>query len=117
MKKDSATCYDIESKIFNSKQETFSVTKYYRTLNGLWIELGQYQELKMCKDDSIAYTGLEKRSFPFCLRICNGDRKRSNKKINLQKENPSQRVVMKILYILQMIRTYQGYLLQALWKG
>ncbi|RDX83661.1 hypothetical protein CR513_35397, partial [Mucuna pruriens] len=38
-KKDSTVCYDIESKIFNSRQGTFSVTEYYATLNGLWIEL------------------------------------------------------------------------------
>ncbi|RDX74873.1 hypothetical protein CR513_45306, partial [Mucuna pruriens] len=40
---DSPACYDIESKIFNSRQGTLSVTEYYGTLNGLWIELDQYQ--------------------------------------------------------------------------
>ncbi|RDX85696.1 hypothetical protein CR513_33081, partial [Mucuna pruriens] len=40
MKEDSATCYDIESKIFNSRQETLSVTEYYETLNGL-VERGK----------------------------------------------------------------------------
>ncbi|RDX73726.1 hypothetical protein CR513_46620, partial [Mucuna pruriens] len=35
MKKDSAACYDIESKIFNSRQGTLFVTKYYGTLNGV----------------------------------------------------------------------------------
>ncbi|RDX67940.1 hypothetical protein CR513_53130, partial [Mucuna pruriens] len=29
---------------------------YYETLNELWIELDQYQGLKMCKADSVAYT-------------------------------------------------------------
>ncbi|RDY13221.1 hypothetical protein CR513_01901, partial [Mucuna pruriens] len=38
MKKDSVACYDIESKIFNSRQGTFSVVEYYGTLNGLWIK-------------------------------------------------------------------------------
>ncbi|RDX89134.1 hypothetical protein CR513_29180, partial [Mucuna pruriens] len=42
MKKDFTACYDIESKIFNSRQGTLSVTEYYGTLNGLWIELDQY---------------------------------------------------------------------------
>ncbi|RDY11919.1 Copia protein, partial [Mucuna pruriens] len=60
-KMDFAAYYDIESKIFNSKQGTLSVIKYYGTLNELWIELYQYQELKMCKADSIAYTGLVER--------------------------------------------------------
>ncbi|RDX71656.1 hypothetical protein CR513_48959, partial [Mucuna pruriens] len=61
IKEDSATCYDIERKIFNSRQGTLSVTKYYRTLNGLWIELDQYQGLKMCKADSVAYARLVER--------------------------------------------------------
>ncbi|RDY04467.1 hypothetical protein CR513_11818, partial [Mucuna pruriens] len=34
MKEDSTVCYDIESKIFNSRQGTLSVTEYYETLNG-----------------------------------------------------------------------------------
>ncbi|RDX71963.1 hypothetical protein CR513_48619, partial [Mucuna pruriens] len=61
MKEDSTTCYDIESKIFNTKQETLSIIEYYGTLNGLWIKLDQYQGLKMCKADSVAYTGLVER--------------------------------------------------------
>ncbi|RDX85726.1 hypothetical protein CR513_33043, partial [Mucuna pruriens] len=56
MKNDSSACYDIGSKIFNSRQGTLSVIEYYLTLNGLWIELDQYQGLKMCKADSITYT-------------------------------------------------------------
>ncbi|RDX75088.1 hypothetical protein CR513_45075, partial [Mucuna pruriens] len=58
---DSIACYDIESKIFNSRQGTLLVTKYYGTLNGLWIELDEYQGLKMCKANSIAYTRLIER--------------------------------------------------------
>ncbi|RDY12004.1 hypothetical protein CR513_03239, partial [Mucuna pruriens] len=61
IKKDSTTCYDIESKIFNCRQGTLSVTEYYGTLNRLWIELDQYQGLKMCKADFIAYIGLVER--------------------------------------------------------
>ncbi|RDX74027.1 hypothetical protein CR513_46270, partial [Mucuna pruriens] len=61
IKKDSTACYDIESKIFNFGQGTLSVLEYYGTLNGLWIELDQYQGLKMCRADSIAYTGLVER--------------------------------------------------------
>ncbi|RDX58667.1 hypothetical protein CR513_61999, partial [Mucuna pruriens] len=57
----STTCYDIESKIFNSRQGTFIIIKYYGTLNGLCIELDQYQGLKTCKADSIAYTALIER--------------------------------------------------------
>ncbi|RDY10340.1 hypothetical protein CR513_05148, partial [Mucuna pruriens] len=61
MKKYSIACYDNESKIFNFRQETLSITEHYGTLNGLWIELDQYQGLKMYKADSIAYTGLIER--------------------------------------------------------
>ncbi|RDY04980.1 hypothetical protein CR513_11231, partial [Mucuna pruriens] len=46
MKNDYVACYDIESKIFNFRQGT------------LFIELDQYQGLKMCKADSIAYNEL-----------------------------------------------------------
>ncbi|RDX69320.1 hypothetical protein CR513_51578, partial [Mucuna pruriens] len=61
MKEDSTACYDIERKIFNSRQGTLSVIEYYGTLNGIWIELDQYQGLKMCKVYSVAYTGLVER--------------------------------------------------------
>ena len=47
MKKDTATCYKIENKVFNTKQGSLSITNYYGTLNGLWIKLDQYQDLKM----------------------------------------------------------------------
>ncbi|KAJ1383737.1 hypothetical protein SESBI_43143 [Sesbania bispinosa] len=57
IKKDIAACYEIESKIFNTKQGSLLVTYYYRTLNGLWIELDQYQNLKMkCTADSATLT-------------------------------------------------------------
>ncbi|RDX62906.1 hypothetical protein CR513_58719, partial [Mucuna pruriens] len=42
MRKDSTACYDIKSKISNSKQGPLSGTVYYGTLNELWIELDQY---------------------------------------------------------------------------
>ncbi|RDX58409.1 hypothetical protein CR513_62275, partial [Mucuna pruriens] len=61
MKEDFVACYVIESKIFNFRQGTLSVIEYYRTLNRLWIELDQYQELTMCKVDSVAYTRLVER--------------------------------------------------------
>ncbi|RDY02472.1 hypothetical protein CR513_14060, partial [Mucuna pruriens] len=61
MKENSAAYYDIENKIFNSRQGTLSITEYYGTLNGLWIELDQYQGLKMCKADSVAYTRFVER--------------------------------------------------------
>ena len=57
MKKDTAAWYEIENKIFHTSQGSLSVTNYYGMLNGLWIELDQYQNLKMkCTYDSIALT-------------------------------------------------------------
>ncbi|XLR58188.1 hypothetical protein S83_008860 [Arachis hypogaea] len=57
MKKDIATCYEIEKQIFNTKQGSLSVTDYYGMLNRLWIELDQYQNLTMqCTPDSITLT-------------------------------------------------------------
>ncbi|RDX74979.1 hypothetical protein CR513_45199, partial [Mucuna pruriens] len=118
MKKDSAACYDIESKIFNTIQGTLSVIEYYGTLNELWIELDQYQGLKMYKVDSIAYTRLVERGriFKFLYGLNSEydlirseetrrsvvlDKGNSNigstkvpPKDQLLKENPSQRVVM-----------------------
>ncbi|RDX81067.1 hypothetical protein CR513_38304, partial [Mucuna pruriens] len=42
-------------------RRTLIVTWYNRTLNRLCIELDQYQGLKMCKADSIVYTGFVER--------------------------------------------------------
>jgi len=53
MKKDIVACYEIENKIFNTSQGSLSITNYYGMLNSLWIELEQYQNLKMkCTNDS-----------------------------------------------------------------
>jgi len=47
MKTDTAACH--------TSQGSLSVTNYYGMLNSLWIELDQYQNLKMkCTNDSIA---------------------------------------------------------------
>ncbi|RDX91867.1 hypothetical protein CR513_26089, partial [Mucuna pruriens] len=50
MKKDFATCYEIERKIFNSRQGTLSIIEYYA--------------------DSIAYTGLIERGRIFKFLHC-----------------------------------------------
>ncbi|XLR04845.1 hypothetical protein HN51_059717 [Arachis hypogaea] len=57
MKKDTAACYEIENKIFNTKQGSLSVIDYYGTLNCLWIKLDQYQNLTtQCTPDSTTLT-------------------------------------------------------------
>jgi len=75
MKKDIVTCYEIENKIFNTNQGSLSVTNYNGMLNGLWIELDQYQNLKMkCTNDSITLAHLlEKvRIFKFIYGMISG---------------------------------------------
>jgi len=54
LKKDFATCYDIETKVFNTKPGSLSILEYYGFLNGLWMELDQYQNFKMYKTDVVA---------------------------------------------------------------
>ncbi|RDX78022.1 hypothetical protein CR513_41764, partial [Mucuna pruriens] len=104
MKKDSIACYDIESKIFNSRQRTLSLTKYYG--------------LKMCKVNSIGYTELVEtgRIFKF-LHGLNSKYDPIRVQILDKEKLPSLSKSWRILDVLQMTKTYQGYLLQALWKG
>jgi len=47
------TCYELESQIFGATQSPLFVAEYYGMLKGLWIELDQYQNLKLknSKDD------------------------------------------------------------------
>ena len=56
-RKDISACYELENQIFNTKQGSLSVTEYYGILNGLWIELDQYQDLTMkCNEDTAILT-------------------------------------------------------------
>ncbi|KAK2419471.1 hypothetical protein QL285_041567 [Trifolium repens] len=49
-----SACYDLKRKIFNAKQENLPITEYFGVLNSLWIELDQYQNLKMeCSQDTV----------------------------------------------------------------
>ena len=53
MKQGISACYEFNIKIFNIKQGALSMTNYYGALNGLWIELDQYQNLKLkCGKDT-----------------------------------------------------------------
>lgn len=62
VKQDISACYELKTKIFNTKQGTLSVTDYYDTQNGLWIQLAQYQELKMeCSKDTTTLTEFTER--------------------------------------------------------
>ncbi|RDY05674.1 Copia protein, partial [Mucuna pruriens] len=109
MKKDSAACYDIESKIFNSRQGTLSITEYYKTLNELWIELDQYQGLNICKVDSIAYTGFIKRGriFKF-LHDLNSESDPIQVQILGKKKLPS---LSEVFFIIRSEETRQSVML------
>ncbi|XP_039145764.1 uncharacterized protein LOC120283005 [Dioscorea cayenensis subsp. rotundata] len=66
--KDAAVLYEIKTKITNTKQGTLSVTEYYNLMNGLWLELDNYQNLTMkCNDDTQTLLKLleEERIFQF----------------------------------------------------
>nr|KYP41954.1 Copia protein [Cajanus cajan] len=52
LKKDFVAYYNIQSKIFNTKQGALSILEYHGILNGLWIKLDQYQSSKTCKVDA-----------------------------------------------------------------
>src|ERR1044072_5385185 len=66
MKQDFATCFELENKVFNSKQGTLSVTEYHGILNGLWTELDQYQSLQMkCDEDSTTLTQFIEKAWIF----------------------------------------------------
>lgn len=52
--KDAALVFEIKTKIHSTKQDTMSVTEYYNIMNGLWLELDYYQNLKMKCGDAAA---------------------------------------------------------------
>jgi len=47
MRQDISTCYELESKIFGTRQGTLSISEYYGKLKGSWIDLDQYQNLRL----------------------------------------------------------------------
>ncbi|XP_058749398.1 uncharacterized protein LOC131622387 [Vicia villosa] len=54
-KQDLSARFDLKNKIFNTKQGTMTVSEYFATMKGYWIELDQYQTLKMeTANDTIA---------------------------------------------------------------
>ncbi|RDY06108.1 hypothetical protein CR513_09957, partial [Mucuna pruriens] len=139
MKKNFVACYDIESKIFNSRQRTLSITKYYGTLNKLWIELDQCQRLKMCKVDSIAYIELVK--LPSLFEVFSnvlGEETRWSVMLDKGSSNIGSSMAIgkgsikgstfegkpfsktncgEYCRYCKRLGPYQGYLLQPLWKG
>jgi len=55
-KTDAATHVEtLQSRVFNTKHGSLPVSEYDRFFNGLWIELDQYQNLKMYKTDTATH--------------------------------------------------------------
>jgi len=66
MRHDISTWYELESKIFGARQGTLSISEYYGKLKGLWIELDQYQNLKLENNkDAITLAQFVERSRMF----------------------------------------------------
>ena len=50
---DALVIFDLKTKINNTRQTSLTITEYFNKMNGLWLELDQYQEIKMvCNTDA-----------------------------------------------------------------
>ncbi|KAG8373611.1 hypothetical protein BUALT_Bualt11G0042300 [Buddleja alternifolia] len=59
---DASVIFEIKTKITSTKQGSLSVTDYYNQMNGYWIELDHYQDLKMvCSEDATTLTTMLER--------------------------------------------------------
>ena len=48
---DASVIFKVKTKISSTKQGGLIVTKYYNKMNGLWLELDHYQNIKMvCRE-------------------------------------------------------------------
>ena len=51
--KDALVIFDVKTKINATKQGQLPIIEYYNLIRGLWLELDQYQAIKMiCKEDT-----------------------------------------------------------------
>lgn len=63
MKQNISICYEMKTKNFSTKQAQLSVTDYYEILNGLWIELDQWQNPKIkCSRGQCCIAAMDKKS-------------------------------------------------------
>ena len=59
---DASVVYEIKTKIRSTRQGAMSVTEYYNKMNGFWLELDHYQDIKlMCSEDTIIITSILER--------------------------------------------------------
>jgi len=50
---DASVIYEIKMKLHSTKQGASLITKYYNKMNGFWLELDHYQNIKMeCGKDA-----------------------------------------------------------------
>ena len=59
---DASVIYEIKMKLHNTNQGVSTITEYYNKMNGFWLELDHYQNIKMeCrKDATILYSIFER---------------------------------------------------------
>ena len=59
---DVSVIYEVKTKISSTKQGGMTVTEYYNSMNGLWLELDQYQKIKMvCSADAATLNKIMER--------------------------------------------------------
>jgi len=60
---DVSVIYEVKTKISSTKQGGMTVTEYYNSMNGLWLELDQYQKIKMvCSADAATLNKIMERN-------------------------------------------------------
>ena len=59
---DASVIFYIKMKISSNKQGSLTITEYYNKMNGYWLELDYYQDIKMkCSEDTTTITAIFER--------------------------------------------------------
>ena len=60
---DASVVFDIKMKISSTRQGSLTVTEYYNKMNGYWLELDHYQDIKMkCSEDAATIIAILERN-------------------------------------------------------
>ena len=56
---DASVIFEIKTKISSTKHGSLTITVYYNKMNGYWLELDHYQDIKMvCSEDATTLTSI-----------------------------------------------------------
>ena len=59
---DASVIFDIQMKISSTRQGSLAVIEYYNKMNGYWLELNHYQDIRMkCSEDAATLTAIFER--------------------------------------------------------